>query len=164
VAARELRTEPEELPEAVSRLQSRVRELEAAVRAGAVDGASAPSLQVLLDQAERHGEIAVLVAEAGETPPADLRELSDRLRDKLGGSVVLLGSRAGGRAHLVAGATREAVAAGVSAADVVGAAAPLVGGRGGGRPTMAQAGGKDPEHLAAALAAAREHIAGRLGG
>ncbi|CAA9529410.1 MAG: Alanyl-tRNA synthetase [uncultured Thermoleophilia bacterium] len=162
--ARDLRTEPEGLPDAVARLRTRIRELEAAARAGGGDGAAGVSLQALLDQAERHGPISVLVAEAGETPPGDLRGLSDRLRGKLGGSVVLLASRAGGRAHLVAGATPEAVAAGVSAADVIGAAAPLVGGGGGGRPTMAQAGGKDPDRLPEALTAARDYIAGRLDG
>jgi alanyl-tRNA synthetase len=158
--ARELRTDADRLPEAVGRLRARIRELEEAARAGGGNGADV--VRELLGRAERHGPIAVLVAEAGETPPEELRTLSDRLRGKLGGSVVLLASRAGGRAHLVAGATPEAVEAGVSAAEVIRAAAPVVGGGGGGRPTMAQAGGKDPERLVDALAAGRAYIAARL--
>jgi alanyl-tRNA synthetase len=159
-AARELRTEPERLGEAVGRLRERVRELERAAKAGGDGGRDV--LAALLERADRAGAVNVLVAEAGETPPNELRELLDRLRGRLGPSAVVLASRAGGRAHLVAGATPEAVAAGVSAAEVIRAAAPVVGGGGGGRPTMAQAGGKDPERLGEALEAARAAIEEQL--
>ena len=105
----------------------------------------------------------MLALSQGDTPPDDLLELADRLRGALGPSVVVLASNAGGRAHLVASATPEAVDKGGDAAAVIREISPLVGGGGGGRPTMARAGGKDPSHIDEALAAARSFLASRLG-
>ena len=86
-----------------------------------------------------------------------LLELSDRLKQRHAPSAVVLGAVDEGRVQLVANFD-EAVAAKVSAGDVVKAAAALVGGSGGGRPTMARAGGKDPERLADALAEAERLV------
>jgi alanyl-tRNA synthetase len=159
--ARDLKTEPERLPEAVSKLRDRVRELEKSKGAGAADGGV--DLAAMVSQAEKHDGIAVLALSQGDTPPDDLLDLSDRLRGALGPSVVVLASSAGGRAHLVASATPEAVDKGGDAAAVIREISPLVGGGGGGRPTMARAGGKDPSHIDEALAAARSFLASRLG-
>jgi alanyl-tRNA synthetase len=157
--ARDLKTEPERLPEAVARLRERVRELEKSK--GAPDGGV--DLAALVGQAEKHGGIAVLALSQGDTPPDDLLELADRLRGALGPSIVVLASSAGGRAHLVASATPEAVEQGADAAALIREISPHVGGGGGGRPTMARAGGKDPSQIDEALAAARAFLASRLG-
>jgi alanyl-tRNA synthetase len=158
--SRDLKTDPEHLAEAIERLRARVRELEQAGR----DGHGGPDVAELAAGATRIGPIAVLAADAGEVGGDDLLRLSDVLRQRLGSSVVVLGARSAGKVSLVASATPEAIAAGASAADVIAAVAPIVGGGGGGRPAMARAGGRDPERIDDALAAARTFLAERLGG
>jgi alanyl-tRNA synthetase len=155
--ARELKTEPDRLGEAVGKLRERIRELERSAKTG-----GGVDLDGLVAQAERFDGTAVLALELGDVPPDDLLELSDRLRGALGTSVVVLGSSAGGRAHLVASATPDAVEKGGDAAAVIREISPIVGGGGGGRPTMARAGGKDPARIDEALAAARGFLAARL--
>ncbi|MBO8125846.1 MAG: alanine--tRNA ligase [Firmicutes bacterium] len=91
-----------------------------------------------------------------------MRNLVDELRAKLGSGVVVLGSAAGGKVVLVAGATKDVVENGIHAGKLVGALAKLVGGGGGGRPDMAQAGGKDPAKLDEALASAAQVLAEQL--
>ncbi len=90
-----------------------------------------------------------------------LLDLSDRFKQRNAPAAVVLGSRENGTVHLVANFD-PAVAERVSAVDVVKAAAALVGGGGGGRPTMARAGGKDPERLPDALAAAESLLREKL--
>jgi alanyl-tRNA synthetase len=90
-----------------------------------------------------------------------LLDLSDRFKQRQAPAAVVLGSRENGTVHLVANFDQD-VAERVSAGDIVKAIAPIVGGGGGGRPTMARAGGKQPEHLADALARARELITAAL--
>ncbi len=90
-----------------------------------------------------------------------LLDLSDRFKQRSSPAAVVLGSRQDGAVHLVANFD-ESVAARVSAGDVVKEIAPLVGGGGGGRPTMARAGGKQPERLPEAVARARELISAAL--
>jgi alanyl-tRNA synthetase len=92
-----------------------------------------------------------------------LLDLSDRFKQRSAPAAVLLGSRENGTVHLVANFD-ESVASRVSAGDVVKEIAPLVGGGGGGRPTMARAGGKQPEKLPEAVARARELISAALDG
>jgi alanyl-tRNA synthetase len=107
--------------------------------------------------------VRVLVKALPDTDPSALRDISDTVRQKLGDAVVMLGSATDGRVHLVANVAPSAVERGVKAADLVKAAAPIVGGGGGGRDTLAQAGGKDPEKLDEALATARAEIEKALG-
>jgi alanyl-tRNA synthetase len=90
-----------------------------------------------------------------------LLELSDRYRQKHAPAAVVLGSKEDGKVHLVANFD-PSVADRVSASDVLRAAAAIVGGGGGGRPTMARAGGKDPEKLPEALAEAERLILAAL--
>ena len=84
-----------------------------------------------------------------------LLELSDRVKQSLGDAAVVLGTAVDGRVHLVANFAPAAVERGLKAGDVVSVAAEVTGGGGGGRDTMAQAGGRDPEKLPEAIAAAR---------
>jgi alanyl-tRNA synthetase len=88
----------------------------------------------------------------------DLRESSDVLRRTVDG--VVLAAVADGRVLLLAAGSNAAVAGGFDAGALLGAMAPLVGGRGGGKPAMAQGGGEDASGVDAALAAARALIAG----
>jgi alanyl-tRNA synthetase len=97
-----------------------------------------------------------VIAQSVDGVGADaLLDLSDRLKQRQAPAAVVLGSRENGTVHLVANFD-QAVAERVSAGDVVREIAPIVGGGGGGRPTMARAGGKQPEKLDDALARARE--------
>jgi alanyl-tRNA synthetase len=91
-----------------------------------------------------------------------LLDLSDRFKQRSAPAAVVLGSRTDGSVHLVANFD-DSVASRISAGEVVKQIAPLVGGGGGGRPTMARAGGKDPEKLPDAVAKARELLAAALG-
>ena len=84
-----------------------------------------------------------------------LRNLGDQLKSKLGEGVVVLASAAEGKVNLIATATDGAMAKGAHAGNLIKAIASLVGGGGGGRPNMAQAGGKNPEGIAKALEAAK---------
>ena len=100
-----------------------------------------------------------------EVPDAKaLLELADRLKGRLGDAAILLGAAADGRVHLVASVAPELVQRGVKAGAVVKVAAETVGGGGGGRDTMAQAGGRDPEKLDDAIAAGRAAIEAALAG
>ena len=99
-----------------------------------------------------------VIVQAVEGLDADaLLDLSDRFKQRHSPAAVVLGSRDDGQVHLVANFD-QSVAERVSASDVVRGAAALVGGGGGGRPTMARAGGKQPEKLADALAEAERLI------
>jgi alanyl-tRNA synthetase len=118
----------------------------------------------LLDSAVDRGGIRVVAAVVEELDADGLLQISDRLRARLAPAVVVLGSAADGKVHLIASADQAAVDRGVSAVDVIREIAPIVGGGGGGRPMMARAGGRDPAQLDAAIAAAKTVIRQRLGG
>ena len=90
-----------------------------------------------------------------------LREAVDRLKSKLGSAVVVLASVQDGKVTLVAGVSADLVDR-VKAGDIIGAVAHEVGGRGGGRPDFAQAGGTQPERLGAALAGVESLVLSRL--
>ena len=107
------------------------------------------------------GGVNVIVQPVDGLDAEALLELSDRYKQKHAPAAVVLGSREDGKVHLVANFD-AAVAERVSALDVVREAAAIVGGGGGGRPTMARAGGKDPEKLPDALAEAERLIVDAL--
>jgi alanyl-tRNA synthetase len=142
-----------EIVAGVEKLQSALRD--AAKRPRQDDRALAESLTA---NAGEVGGIRV-VTEVVEAPDAKaLLELSDRVKQTLGDSAVVLGTAVDGRVHLVANFSDSAVSRGLKAGDVVRVAAEVTGGGGGGRDTMAQAGGRDPEKLPDAIAAARTAI------
>jgi alanyl-tRNA synthetase len=93
-------------------------------------------------------------------PDEQMRNQVDRLRQKAGSAVVLVGWATDGKVGLLAAATDDLVKKGIHAGKLVGEVAKVVGGKGGGRPDMAQAGGKEPAKLAEALQLARD-LAGR---
>ncbi len=164
-AASELRTRPETVAEAVRALAQERRKLEKALKEGPSGGGGVGAdLDGLAAQAADVEGAKVLTARA-EVPDAKaLLELADRLKGRLGDAAILLGAAAGGRVHLVASVAPELVKRGVKAGAVVKVAAEAVGGGGGGRDTMAQAGGRDPEKLDEAVAAGRAAIEAALAG
>jgi alanyl-tRNA synthetase len=110
------------------------------------------------------GGVSVVVSNVPDAPSADaLRDMGDGLRQKLGDSVVLLGSVIDGKPLFIAMATPDASKR-ISAGDVVRAAAKEAGGGGGGHPELAQGGGTDSSKLDAGLAVGRKLIEEKLGG
>ena len=109
----------------------------------------------------RQGDVNVIVQSVDGLDADGLLDLSDRFKQQHAPAAVVLATREDGKVHLVANFAEE-VAGRVSASDVVRQAAAVVGGGGGGRPTMARAGGKDPERLPEALDAARAALAAAL--
>jgi alanyl-tRNA synthetase len=94
--------------------------------------------------------VKVLALRLDKLPPAQLRGVVDRLRQFLGSGIVVLGSEYEGKVALVAGVTKDLTSR-VQAGKVIGPVAEKVGGKGGGRPDLAEAGGKDPAALDEAL-------------
>ncbi|GIV77232.1 MAG: alanine--tRNA ligase [Litorilinea sp.] len=108
-------------------------------------------VQQLLSHATQVDGVAVLAVQV-EAPDVDtLRQMTDWLRDRLGSSVVVVGAVVGDKPMLVAAATPDVVQRGIHAGNLVRDTAKIMGGGGGGRPNMAQAGGRDPAKLADAL-------------
>ncbi len=153
LAAR-LKTTEDELPRAVERLGDRVKELQS--RPSGQDGAAATD--DLVGAAADMGGVPVVTARSEVGDAKELLALSDRVRQKLGDAVVVLGTAADGRVHLVAQVAPALTERGLKAGAIIKVAAEVAGGGGGGRDTMAQAGGRDPEKLDDALAAARAAI------
>ncbi len=110
--------------------------------------------EVVDERRSKAGDVEVIVMEVSQSTPEALLELSDSLRQKHAPAAVVLGTREDGRVHLVVSLDRSLEERGLDAVQVVRQAAALVGGGGGGRPTMARAGGKEPEKLGDALAEA----------
>ncbi len=102
--------------------------------------------------------IRVLCANAGAMDAGSLQTLGDKLRDKIGGGIILLAAEDGGKVNFIAMACEQAVKAGANAGAIVKAAATAAGGGGGGKPSMARAGGKDASKIAEAIAAAEKTI------
>ena len=91
-----------------------------------------------------------------------LRDLGDQLKTKLGEGVIILISDCDGKVNMVAMATEEAIGKGAHAGNLIKGIAALVGGGGGGRPNMAQAGGKNPAGIDAAIAESARVLEGQL--
>ena len=113
---------------------------------------------VVDERRSKAGDVEVIVMELSDSTPDELLELSDRLRQKHAPAAVVLGTREDGRVHLVVSLDRSLEERGLDAVQVVRQAAALVGGGGGGRPTLARAGGKEPEKLGEALAEAERAL------
>ncbi|MGE3856800.1 MAG: alanine--tRNA ligase [Dehalococcoidia bacterium] len=159
--ARHFRTPAAQVLERIATLEEQLaterRRLEEAERRASADAADS-----LTDRAEEIGGVKVLVARVQVESADALRPMADRLRDRLGSAFIALAADIEGRPNFIAAATDDVVARGLSAADVVKIAAGIAGGGGGGRPQLAQAGGRDAskidEALAAALQAARDRL------
>ena len=120
------------------------------------------SLGDVMDQVKEVKGVKVLAAQADGVDMNGLRNLGDQLKDKLGEGVIVLASVTDGKVNLMATATDGALKQGVHAGNLIKAIAGLVGGGGGGRPNMAQAGGKNPEGVQAALEKAVETVESQI--
>jgi alanyl-tRNA synthetase len=147
------------------RLEQELRALRAqarkAERPGAAPAANGREAGLIESASDQDG-IRVVAAVVGELDADALLAVSDRVKSRLSPAVVVLGSSSDGKAHLIASVDQPAVDRGLSAVELIRVIAPMVGGGGGGRPTMARAGGSDPEQLDAAIAAAESAIREQL--
>jgi alanyl-tRNA synthetase len=147
---------------AAERAAERLKELEQ--RATEAERRTAgEDAEELASAAAEIGGVKVVTAQRDGVDQRALLNLADRVKAKLGEGAVVLGGANDGRVALVASFTGGAVERGLSAAEVIRGAAEVMGGGGGGRDDVAQAGGRDPERLDDALAAAREAIERALG-
>ena len=147
--ARTLNTSPDQVEERLQTLLDRNKSLEKELNAARAKLASR-SGDELLESAVEVGDIRVLSARLDGTDPKSIRDTVDRLKDKLGQSVVVIGSADQGKVRLAAGVSQELTAR-IQAGNLVNFVAQQVGGKGGGRPDFAQAGGSQAENLDAAL-------------
>jgi alanyl-tRNA synthetase len=107
--------------------------------------------------------VKLLVRKIGVADPDIMRQAADTLRDRLGSGVVVLAAERDGKANLLVAVTKDLAGKRVHAGKLVGALAPHVDGRGGGRPDLAQAGGPNIAGLDAAVADAAKQLAAQLG-
>jgi alanyl-tRNA synthetase len=149
-AAELLKTTPRELVKRLEASQKRLRELERELEAAALRASSGGGEDVLAKARDVKG-LKVL---ATRVDPADAnvyRQLADQWRDKIKSGVVAIGGEKDGKALILVAVTKDAVEKGISAGKLIGEMAKEIGGRGGGKPDLAQAGGPDPSKLSAAL-------------
>jgi alanyl-tRNA synthetase len=118
--------------------------------------------EILAERRNQAGGVEVIVMELADSTPDAMLELSDRLKQQHAPAAVVLGARDDGRVHLVVNLDRSLEERGLDAVELIREAAALMGGGGGGRPTMARAGGRDPEKLADALAEAEKALIAAL--
>ncbi|MGP1383713.1 MAG: alanine--tRNA ligase [Thainema sp.] len=155
------KVKPEEIPTRVTALQNELKATQKQFDAAKSELAIAQSDQ-LLAKAENIGGFNVLVAQLDADADA-LKTAAERLSQKLGDSAVVLGSiPEAGKVSLVAAFSPAVNKKGLQAGKFIGGIAKLCGGGGGGRPNLAQAGGRNPDQLPAALEAAREQLATEL--
>ena len=159
--AAELKCRPEDAAGRIADIKAGAREAEAKLKQ-ALLGGSSDKIQAAMGAAIDCGSYKAVIARMDGLEAGELREAWDAIRDKANGGDVacfLVTATPEGKVALLAAATDGAVKAGFGAGDVIRKVAEYVGGRGGGRPNMAQAGGKDAAGIEAALAAAREMLA-----
>ncbi len=149
-AAELLKTSPKELVKRVEASQKRIKELERKAEEAAVR-ASGGSAADTLEQAREVNGIKVIATRVDPADAKVFRSLADRLRDRMRSGVVAIGGGKDGKALLLVAATPDVVARGISAVDLVREMAKEIGGSGGGKADLAQAGGNDPSRIPAAL-------------
>ncbi|MGZ2497986.1 alanyl-tRNA synthetase [Ralstonia sp. 151470066-2] len=149
-AAAALRAQPSELTQRIGQVQDQVKTLEKELER-LKSKLAASQGDELVSQAVDVAGIKVLAAKLDGADAKTLRETMDKLKDKLQTAAIVLGSVSDGKVALIAGVTADATAK-VKAGELVNFVAQQVGGKGGGRPDMAQAGGTEPEKLPQALA------------
>ena len=155
--AQTLKVAPDALGDRLLQILERSKSLEKEVNELKSKIASA-SGDELLGQAVDVNGIKVLAARLDDVEPKALRDTVDRLKSRLGSSVVVIGGAGDGKVRLAAGVSDNLLAR-IQAGNLVNFVAQQVGGKGGGRPDFAQAGGSQPENLDGALGSVREWVA-----
>ena len=152
-----LSVKPPELPARVMAINEQLRQAEKKVKEMQTSSAASQVDQWVEQVTEIEG-VRVLAADVGALPMQALREVLDRLRDKIGSSVIVLGSAHEGKACFAASISSDYIERGLHAGKLIGEVAAVAEGGGGGKPDRAQAGGKDGTKVAAALAVVDAYI------
>ena len=161
-AAKIIKASPDKLVEKAKHLMEEIKALQSE-NESLKNKAAKEALGDVMDKVVEIGGVKVLSVEIPETDGNELRTLGDELKNKLGEGLIFLASAKDGKVNLVAMATDGAVKAGVHAGNLIKAVAPIVGGGGGGRPNMAQAGGKLPDKIGQAVEAVKDEVKSQLG-
>jgi alanyl-tRNA synthetase len=146
---------PEDVANRIEAMQDEIKKLQQQLKKGAA-GDLLSAADKLLSQAATVNGATVIVGEMPAGPDEQMRNQIDRLKQKAGSAVVVFGWRDDGKVGLLAAVTDDLVQKGLHAGKLVGQVAKVVGGGGGGKPTLAQAGGKEPGKLTDALDLARQ--------
>ena len=156
------KVKPEELPDRITSLQTELRTSQKELETLKVQLAIAKS-DSLLQTAQTVGDYKILVAQLEDVDPESLKTAAERLLQKIGKGAVVLGSvPEPGKVSIVAAFSQEVNKKGLQAGKFVGAIAKICGGGGGGRPNLAQAGGRDPSKLPEALEQAESELKSAL--
>ncbi|MEG4501526.1 alanine--tRNA ligase [Microcoleus sp. F10-C6] len=157
------KAKPEELPNRITNLQNELKDTQKHLAAVKSELAIAKSDQ-LLSAAEDVGEFKIIVAQLGDVDTEALKTAAERLQQKLGNAAVVLASiPEPDKVSLVAAFSPEVNKKGLQAGKFIGGIAQICGGKGGGRPNLAQAGGRDASKLQSALESARSLLVEGLG-
>jgi len=159
-AATALKVQPEEITQRIAQVQDQVKALEKELASLKAKMASGQGDDLLAQAVDIHG-IKVLAVTLENADVNTLRAVMDKMKDKLKTAAIVLASVSDGKVSLIAGVTADSTSK-VKAGDLVNFVAQHVGGKGGGRPDMAQAGGTDPSGLPAALAAVSQWVSERV--
>lgn len=157
-----LKTKTANLPEKVRQLLAQLKDTEKELQQLKKE-ASLSDMDSILATQETIQDLPVIAAAAQADSMDGLRDLADTVMDKVGGGVVLLGAVNGEKVNFVCKVAKADTKKGLHAGKIIKAAAQAAGGNGGGRPDMAQAGGKEPQKLQDALAAGKEAVRELLG-
>ena len=160
-AANAAKTEPAKLAEKITSMLAEIKSLQSENQKLKDKMAKSSVGDAIADAVEASG-IKILPVKVKDVDMNALRTLGDDFKAKLGSSVILLASDMGDKVNLIVMATDDAVAKGAHAGNIIKEIAPMVGGGGGGRPNMAQAGGKNPAGIDEALLAGVEKVKGQL--
>ncbi len=160
-AARALKTQPAEILAKIAALQAELKGAQSEIESLKSKMAS-DALGDVMNQVKDVKGVKFLASSLEDVDMNGLRQLGDQLKEQLGEGVVLLASVKDGKVNLMATATDAAMKQGAHAGNLIKGIAALVGGGGGGRPNMAQAGGKNPAGVPEAMAKAAEVLAGQL--
>lgn len=157
-----LKTKTANLPEKVRQILAQLKDTEKELQQLKKE-ASLSDMDSILATQETIQDLPVIAAAAQADSMDGLRDLADTVMDKVGGGVVLLGAVNGEKVNFVCKVAKADTKKGLHAGKIIKAAAQAAGGNGGGRPDMAQAGGKEPQKLQDALAAGKEAVRELLG-
>ena len=161
-AAHLLKAGPDQLLDKLSHTLAQLKELSSENESLRAKLANESLGDVTSDMTEVNG-FHIIATAVEDVDMNGLRDLGDQLKAKVSEGIVVIASEKDGKVNLIAMATEEAVKKGAHAGNLIKEIAPLVGGGGGGRPNMAQAGGKNPAGIADAIAKAKEVAANQLG-
>ena len=154
-AAKTMKATPDNLAEKIEHMLSEMKALQSEIES-LKSKAAKEALGDVMNRVEEIKGVKLLATSVEGVDMNGLRDLGDQLKEKLGEGVIVIASNAGDKVNLIAMATDEAMAKGAHAGNLIKGIAGLVGGGGGGRPNMAQAGGKNPAGIPDAIAKVRE--------